>query len=95
MNATFLTKRILRTVTVRLRLQGSEPGPAPPVTMERMDKIVVATGLALSEWGETRNPPAIMLTPLHQVCTGISGKVQTKMPAGTVRIVLLGGDRER
>ena len=37
MNATFLTKRSLSTVKVWLYLQGSEPGPAPPVTMECMD----------------------------------------------------------
>ena len=36
-----------------------------------------------------------MVAPLHQVCTGISGKVQTKMLAGTVRIVPLEVDIER
>ena len=30
-----------------------------------------------------------MFTPLHQVCTGISGKVQTNIPAVTAIIVLL------
>ena len=59
------------------------------------EEVMAGAGLALSEWGGIGNPPAIMVAPLHQVCTGISGKVQTKMPAGTVRIVLLGVDRER
>ena len=29
-----------------------------------------------------------MFAPLHQVCTGISGKVQTKIPARTMTILL-------
>jgi len=38
--------------------------------------------------GETGNPLSIMFAPLHQVCTGISGKVQTKMPARAMTILL-------
>jgi len=45
--------------------------------------------------GGTGTPPSIMVAPLHQVCTGISGKVQTKMPAEMVRIVPLEVDTER
>ena len=30
----------------------------------------------------------LMFAPLHRVCTGISGKVQTKMPARTMTILL-------
>ena len=45
--------------------------------------------------GGTGTPPSIMVAPLHQVCTGISGKVQTKMPAEMERIALLEVHRER
>ena len=33
--------------------------------------------------------PTIMFAPLHQVCTGISGKVQTRMLAITESILVL------